>query len=582
MHTKYQRSRGGILLVMGMALVSFATTANGAAPRLVGYWKLRGDCQDDSGLGHHGVNHGVQLESGTFDGRGACVEVPDHEDLHLGSGAFTISAWVRTEAEIDDVRGDVLSKFDATMRRGLNLSLAASAPGYNSVGDARYIQFGIDDGQPGTWTDCGRPGGIAHNSDALTVFDGQLYAGTTDGPREEDWAHVYRYLGEQSWEDCGRVGTGRTRGVYALVVHDQHLYAATSASHGTQPDTMGFGRVYRYNGGQSWEDVGQPGKNYRVNCLASYRGRLYACAFNIGPNPGHCYVHEGGREWSECGTFDGWPHTMAVHDGRLFTAYPKGEVFAYDEREWQSLGNPFQSREECSQIHSLGVFHGELYAGSWPKGKVAVLRKGQWVDLGRLGDATEVIALCPYNGTLYAGTIPRAEVFRLDARQDWVSVRRLFDPPDFMPVPVGSGDARVADWSRATSLTVFSGKLFASTGTCYRTSIEVPLENEVRGKVHALQSGACVTYDQDLGSGWRHVVVTRDEGQLRIEVDGKLVRAAAASRPIDVTNGEPLWIGFGQQDYFSGRMREVRLYQGALDAAGVAALFAEIDPKSLD
>ena len=35
--------------------------------------------------------------------------------------------------------------------------------------------------------------------------------------------------GGQDWEDCGRVGNHRTRGVFALVVHDGALYAATVA-----------------------------------------------------------------------------------------------------------------------------------------------------------------------------------------------------------------------------------------------------------------------------------------------------------------------------------------------------------------
>src|SRR5579859_4231113 len=43
---------------------------------LVAHWKLQGDCRDYSGHGNHGVNHGVGLENGTFDGVGAYIEVP--------------------------------------------------------------------------------------------------------------------------------------------------------------------------------------------------------------------------------------------------------------------------------------------------------------------------------------------------------------------------------------------------------------------------------------------------------------------------------------------------------------------------
>src|ERR1700675_4981390 len=42
---------------------------------LIGYWPLRGDCHDRSGHGHHGINHGVDLASGTFNGRDSWIEV---------------------------------------------------------------------------------------------------------------------------------------------------------------------------------------------------------------------------------------------------------------------------------------------------------------------------------------------------------------------------------------------------------------------------------------------------------------------------------------------------------------------------
>jgi hypothetical protein len=550
-----------LCLFLLMTRPSFA-----ADPGLVGYWKLQGDSKDYSGQGRHGQNHHADLTTGRFNGKDSFIEVADDPAFRFGTGEFSISAWVFTERDLHDVIGDVLSKYDPVRRRGINLTLNASAAGYNSTSNARYVQFGIDDDRAGTWMDCGRPGGKTHNSDALTAFQGRLYAGTTDAPGEENWAHVFHYKGGQIWEDCGRVGQRKTRGVYALVVHDNALYAATSASHGPQPKSMDFGRVYRYKGGKEWEDIGQPGSNHRLNCLASYKGKLYVCGFNIGSVPGHCYVYEGDKRWRECGQFDGWPHALAVHDAKLYTAYPKGEVFAYDGSRWENLGNPLGSLQECSQIHSLGVFQGELHAGTWPKGKVAVLRKGKWVNRGRLGDATEVIALTVYNGCLYAGTIPRAEVFRFEEEMGWTSVRRFFDPKGFQPVPVGSRDAQgVADWSRATSLTVYGGKLFASTGTCYRTQIDPPRPDEVRGKVYAFQAGATVSHDHDLGDGWKHLVAIRGKQELKLFVNGRLMASAkVVEKPIDVSNNLPLRIGLGQLAPFSGRIREVRLYNRAL------------------
>jgi len=36
---------------------------------IVGHWKLQGDCLDYSGKNNHGINHGVDLRTGQFDGQ---------------------------------------------------------------------------------------------------------------------------------------------------------------------------------------------------------------------------------------------------------------------------------------------------------------------------------------------------------------------------------------------------------------------------------------------------------------------------------------------------------------------------------
>jgi hypothetical protein len=559
-----------IALLGLLALLVGATFA--AEPGLIGHWKLQGDCQDHSGLGHHGTNHGVDLNTGKFDGRAGYIEVPSAPALRFGASDFSIAAWVHTERELRDVLGDLITKFDPVARRGFNLTINAGNPGYNAQSNVRHLFFGLDSATAGQWTDCGRPGGKSHSSDALTVFEGDLYAGTTDGPDEAAWAHVYRYKGDAEWEDCGRVGNGRTRGVYALIVHDGALYAATSASHGKQPATMSHGRVYRYRRGQTWDDLGQPGENHRLNSLASFRGKLYVAGFNIGPALGHVYEYDGEQRWKECGTFEGWPHTLAVHNDKLYAAYPQGEVFTFDGAAWMNLGNPHGSRDFCSQIHALGVYRGELYAGSWPLGKMAVHREGQWVDLGRLGDATEVVGLTVYNGCFYAGTIPRAELFRFDRPERWTSIRRLFDPPGFEPVPVGGGGPGVADWSRASSLAVFQGKLFVSTATCYRTNISSPLPDEPRGKVFAFSTGAGVSSDRDFGPGWKHIAAVRAGRTLKLHVNGRVVATSQAAADLDVSNDAPLKIGFGPQSFFRGQLRDLRLYNQALSDREIETL----------
>jgi Concanavalin A-like lectin/glucanases superfamily len=557
------------MTLIGLLPLSISRAADDG---LIAHWKLEGDCQDLSGKQHHGQNHNVDLATSSFNGRDAYIEVTNSTSLQIGDEDFSVAADVWTGKDLRGAFGTIVSKFDPACRRGFELALCTNSSGYNAQSDNRQLFLGTDDGTNGTWTDCGRPNERTHISDSLTVFKGDLYAGSTDGPDVTDWAHVYRYGGGKKWEDCGRLGTDRTRGVYAMVVHDGELYAATSASHGGQPPEMSFGRVYRYKGGQKWDEIGQPGENYRLNSLASYKGKLYATGFNIGPKPGHVYVWAGERNWKACGEFNGWPHPLAVHAGRLYTAYPQGEVYAYDGADWENLGNPLSTIDECNQIHSLGVYQGELYIGSWPKGKVAVWRDNKWIDLGQLGDATEVIGLTVYNGSLFGGTIPRAELFRLDGPGKWSSVRRLFDPPGFEPVTVGSGARAVQDWSRASSLTVYQGKLFVSTATCYRTLIDPPQDGGMRGKVFSFQTGSCVSADRDLGDDWKHVAAVRCGKELRLFVDGAQVASATRDGPsLDMSSDAPLRLGFGPQGYFDGKIREVRLYNRALNEDEVKA-----------
>ena len=535
---------------------------------LVGYWKLHCDAQDHSSGGHHGIEHGVNVDDDAeFNGRGGYIEVPDSPTFRFGNGDFSIAAEVYTEEGVDDIVGDVISKFDPVRRQGFNLTFASNTSGYNSQSDVRQLFFGVDQGTDGKWDDCGRPGGKSHSSDALTVFEGGLYAGTSDAPEEQDWAHVYKYKGGQEWEDCGRVGQGKTRGVYAMIVHEGALYAGTAGPHsGMKANTGDFGRVYRYRDGKTWEDIGQPGEHYRINSLASFRGRLYAFAINTYGSHGGVYVYEGESNWKQCGDF-GRPHTSGVHDGRLYAAFPQGEVFAYEGSDWENLGNPYGSFDQCNQLHSHGVYGGELYVGTWPFGKVAVRQDDKWVDTGRLGDATEVVDLMVYNGSFYSGTIPRAEVFRYDGPHQWTSLGRLFDPSNY--------DAKedVEDWTRASSLRVYQGKLFCSTATCYRSQIEQPRPDDIRGKVYSLQAGAGVSYDHDLGAGWKHVAAVRKDGVMKLFINGQL----AAERPangeqLDVSTEAPLRIGFGPHSHFQGKIREVRLYNRALSDDETEAL----------
>src|SRR4051794_17878537 len=242
----------------------YQAAARGAESGLVGHWKLQGDCRDYSGHENHGVNHGVDLKRGAFDGTKAFIEVPASDSLKLGKGDFTFCAWIFTEKELDDIVGDVIDMYDPAQRKGITLTINSSAGGYQSQGTDRHVHFGIDNARITDWQDCGHPNpasNYVYNS--LTVFKGKLYAATSGGKDEKDWRHVYCYEGGQDWTDCGQVGKVRAEGVGPLIVHDGNLYAVATTIDWTRVQTGTYdpAHVYRYLGGIEWEDCGQPSVN---------------------------------------------------------------------------------------------------------------------------------------------------------------------------------------------------------------------------------------------------------------------------------------------------------------------------------
>src|SRR5204863_337222 len=105
-----------------------------------------------------------------------------------------------------------------------------------------------------------------------------------------------------------------------------------------------------------WVDCGRPGGLCKSSDALT--------VFDGGKNGG-VYVYEGGKKWTQCGDF-GRPHTSGVHNGRLYAAYPQGEVFAFDGNDWEHLGNPLGSLKDCNQLHAQGAYQGEWFVGTWP------------------------------------------------------------------------------------------------------------------------------------------------------------------------------------------------------------------------
>ncbi|MBE9572504.1 MAG: LamG domain-containing protein [Proteobacteria bacterium] len=570
---------------------------------LVGYWKLSGDCKDYSGKGNHGINHGVDLAAdgsvgitgscGKFDGVSSYIEVPNTQSLCLGTGDFAVMAWVKCNDQGTDVIGNILSKYDPSRRKGITLSINASSPGYNSQGNNRLLCFGIDNAKLSELKDCGRPsegaGFVNNYVNSLTVFDGKLYVATTHAHKKEDFGHVLRYEGGDKWVDCGRVGDLNDDGVGPMIVHNGELYAATwNYEHCERRQRVSaawdYGHVFRYKGGKQWEDCGQPGENRRLFSFASYKGKLYVAGDGATVDPAReCYMYEGGAQWKVSGRFDCLPDCLIVHDGKLWLA-GGSKVYTHAGKEWEYLGRPSHliaranpdgpvKPEFITQIHCSEVYRGQLCVGTWPKGMVTALDKeGRWKDLGCTADIlqyypkdsplhdVEINSLVVYNGKLYAGTLPRIGLWRYESGRDWTLLMRLLPKDDKYR-------------ARLTSLTVYDGKLFISTGCSNGNIFDEPCD--VRGKVFCIEAGKCISYDHDLGPGWKHIAAVKDGRTLKLYVNGQLAAKSAMFKPkeYDLSTDQPLNIGFGEVDYFSGDMREIRVHNRVITEEEVKAIF---------
>lgn len=540
------------LLVIAEASIMALSLDDG----LVGYWKLAGDCKDYSGNDNHGTCHGVLLDGagpdGTrgqaalFNGRDSYIEVPHSSSLDFGTDDLSISLWVKTHDSLDDVIGDILSKFDPDRRRGINFGVIHHAGSTSSQSNYRNVQFGIDDGRTEQeWTDCGQPGEAMFIL-AMTVFEGDLYVGTCE-PKLGQAGHVFRYLGGTEWEDLGSPDASNS--VAALTVYKGRLFAGTAryktggSALPASPNENPGGRVYRYEGGGRWTDCGQLPEADASYCLTVYRDRLYGIAMY---HPG-VFVWDGETGWEYCGT-PGEQRSMAlaVYNGSLYcSGNGSAGVHRYEGgTEWSFCGK----QAENTQTYSFAIHRGEMYVGTWPDGSVHRWEGGtEWLNTGQLGEEREVMGMGIYNGKLYAGTLPLAQVYRYDGDQQWSCTGQIDHTPD-------------VTYRRAWSMAVYDGKLYAGT---------LP-----SGRVWSMEAGKTATYDHELPPGWRHLVAVKDGSRLRLYLDGTLVATSSdfASADYDLSTDRPLQIGFGAHDYFNGSMRHLRMYRRALSDSEVAEL----------
>jgi hypothetical protein len=562
------------------------TDLNGV--KLLGYWKLQGDCKDYSGNGNHGINHNVDFSHKShawFNGINAYVEIPNTALFKTDLENFTISTWVKCEPGARVV-GDIVNKYDADTRTGVNFHVFSSASGYSSVSDIRSVAFGIDNGLNGEWVDCGRPCATNSLISSLIVYKGNLYAGIGDALNPKDACRLFRYEGNNKWTDCGRVSKDlKTPSIMGTVIHKGKLYVGTGKWDYNEQSTGGRPGLYEYLGNNNWKECGlSDGK--RIMSVASWAGSIYApddlgatYKYNdviqkwtkvVGPSP-YRYIQN-----SSMGSSIKFRCTGVFQD-KLYGG-AGDTIKRYDEkRGWIVVGsfNP----KSINQIHTFAVYQGNFFAGTWPDGMITRYDgDGKWIDCGWVGSPettdqngyqshkNEINDLMVYNGKMYAGVIPKAEVWRYDGGEKATLIKRLVNNEAF-------SIAEHESWCRVPSMAIYKGKLFAGTSTARGFAVKNLTIDA--GKVFSWETGKCVSFDDDLGSVWRFVVAVREMGRLKLYVDGKLVAVSSPinSGTLNINNDKPLLIGFGAENYFKGAIKEIRIYSGALSQASIMRLY---------
>ncbi len=526
-------------LIVGLmfGLTGFAALA---ADGPVARWKLATDAKNAVNKGPDGKNTGVKFENNqaVFDGRGGHVSIPTSDSLQLGKSDFTIA--LRVDASVsDDDLGDVLSQFDAAKRTGFHLGLRNNTGVTSSQANYRQLQFGIDAGTEPVFTDEGRPGNAVFGQ-SMAVAGGDLFVGTCEAGKDAA-GHVFRYERTGEWFDCG--SPDKANSITAMCGWNNTLYVGSgkyrlggSSLAESENPNLG-GRIFKYLGGQKWEEIGHFPEMEAVGGMVTFQGKLHVGSLY---KPA-AFFRLDGDQWTSLPLPNGKRvEALGVFNGALWaTGYDQGHVYRFDGEQWTDLGRV--GEEENTQTYAFATYLGQLQVATWRTGKVFAWDKDAWQDRGRLGEELEVMGMLVHNGSFYAGTLPLAQIYRYDGGQTWTLLKQLDTTPD-------------VKYRRLWTMAQYRGKLFSTT---------LP-----SGHIWSMSAGECVTWDEDFPTGSHHVAAQRQGDALRVFVDGKLVAESKAGQAsmLDLTSDAPWQIGAGSGDYFRGKLSDVQVFKRALPA----------------
>lgn len=524
----------------------------------VGYWPLRGDSKDWAGAGIHGETEGVAFDgdAALFDGIQSEIRIPAFEETD-GSRPFTLSLEFEANDEGGFLPGGLVSRFSEDRTVGWHAGVL-SQPGVTSMQpNWRNLQFGWNTvNSSETWTDLGNPGGCRWVC-AMCVHEGDLFVGTFDDA-SDGRGHVYRMKEGGGWEDCGHLDDSNC--ILSLAEYRGRLYAGTmryraSGSHiPDSPNEANGGRIFRYEKDGSWTlfaELPVEG-NDSVGALLAHEGKLVAMSFY----PYGIFAYDEDGECTDLGApgpeGKTRTHVLTSYRGRLFVGCNEqaGVYSRTLDTPWVYSGTV----QKCDQVYCFSTYRDELMMGIWREARMyAYAGDTSWSDRGLLGEELEVMGVSVFGGRLYAGTLPGGFVYRYDGDTTWTlsGVLEEQDPN--------------VEYRRVWSMAVFKGRLIAGT---------LP-----GGKVWGLSGDPLATCDRGLSSGWHRAALVYDKERIALYLDGEYVseasflpNASSPSADAAALTGIPVTLGKGPQCHFSGKIREVELFDGALSPGEIATI----------
>jgi len=500
----------------------------------------------DTGL-HWGWSNLTDRDGLVGSGAGEPLTIESLDPAFPGTDDFTVSLKLHTVGTDAETVGDLLTKFDPDSRTGFQLGVITNAGVTNSQANVRQVQFGLDAGTEPVIVDCGRPGNNVYIFSLISHKD-ELYCSTCE-PNVGEAGHVYRYAGDETWEDCG--APDLCNAVSALASFNGELYAGTAkynlAGSKLTPsmnENRGGG-IYRYLGNKQWEDCGRIGECPAVFGLIQYRGSLVASSLYA---PAGVYSYAGGQKWNFLGTApdNKRVEAMTVYKGQIYgTGFNAGEIYRYEGgTNWKTVG----VLPDTTQTYGFAIYGGELYVSTWPTAIVyRYVSDGVWEPCGRPGMELESMPLAVYNGKMYTGTLPLGELYRYDGGSNWGRIEQLDKTVD-------------ATYRRAWSMAVHQGKLYCGT---------LP-----SGRVYSIEVGQVVTADLPAKEGWQHIAVVRSGNDLSLYLNGHPAakKTFAGAQPLNLANAKSWLVGGGNHSPLRGGLRDLRIYRAPLDQEAIHKL----------